>query len=144
MCLSTFGDDKDLLLRLETSTENIFGISGVIQSKDYPMYLRTNMESTWNIHMNESNELEIDLTDVHLDRDNDYLQLITGGKKVSSMATIRASRLLPGGLIYSLNASMSYRFLTMNQTKLILRTKHGNDDYQYRGFNLTYRSRSRV
>ena len=102
------------------------------------------MESTWNIHMNESNELEIDLIDVHLDRDDDYLQIITGRRTVSRMTAIRSLRLLPGGLIYSLNASMSYRFLTTNQTRLILRTKHGSDDYQYRGFNLTYRSRWRI
>ncbi|CAF5207533.1 unnamed protein product, partial [Rotaria magnacalcarata] len=43
-----------------------------------------------------------------------------------------------GDTFYSLNTPKSFRIQTINETKIILRTKHSNDDYQYRGFNLTY------
>ncbi|CAF3049313.1 unnamed protein product, partial [Rotaria sp. Silwood2] len=103
-----------------TYTWNIYEDNGIIHSKDYPKFLRTNVEYTWIIHMNSSNEIEINLTDINLDYDYDYLQIITGD------------------VIYSLNIPKSFRLQTINETKLILRTKHSNDDYQYRGFNLTY------
>jgi hypothetical protein len=32
--------------------------------------------------MNNSNEIEINLTDIHLDYDHDYLQIITGNEKL--------------------------------------------------------------
>jgi hypothetical protein len=43
-------------------------------------------------------------------------------------------------MIYSLNSQKSIRLTTLNKTKLVLRTKHSHNDYQYRGFNLTYQS----
>ncbi len=63
---------------LEMNTFNIYENEGIIHSEDYPMFLKTNIEYTWNIHMNYSNEIEINLIDIHLDYDHDYLQIITG------------------------------------------------------------------
>jgi hypothetical protein len=63
---------------LEILTFDIYDNNGIIHSKNYPEFLRTNIEYIWNIHMNNSNELEIDLIDIHLDYDHDYLQIITG------------------------------------------------------------------
>ncbi|CAF4204987.1 unnamed protein product [Rotaria socialis] len=100
--------------------------NGVIYSKDYPKFLRTNVEYTWIIHMNSSNEIEINLSDISIDYDYDYLHVITGDT------------------FYSLNTSKSFRIQTINETKIILRTKHSNDDYQYRGFNLTYQKFNRI
>jgi len=60
------------------NTFNIYENEGIIHSEDYPMFLKTNIEYTWNIHMNYSNEIEINLIDIHLDYDHDYLQIITG------------------------------------------------------------------
>jgi hypothetical protein len=48
--------------------------------------------------------------------------------------------LLLGDMIYSLINPKSFRLLSSNQTKLILRTQHSHHDNQYRGFNLTYQS----
>jgi hypothetical protein len=59
-------------------TTDIYDDYGIIHSKNYPEYLRTNIEYIWNIHMNNSNEIEINLLDIHLDFDQDYLQIITG------------------------------------------------------------------
>jgi hypothetical protein len=52
--------------------------NGIIHSKNYPEFLRTNIEYTWNIHMNNSNEIEINILDIHLDYEHDYLHIITG------------------------------------------------------------------
>jgi len=60
------------------NTVNIYENEGIIHSKDYPMFLKTNIEYIWNIHMNYSNEIEINLIDIHLDYDHDYLQISTG------------------------------------------------------------------
>lgn len=54
---------------------------GIIHSKNYPEYLRTNIEYTWNIYMNNSNEIQIDILDLHLDFEHDYLQIMTGNLK---------------------------------------------------------------
>ncbi|CAF1526563.1 unnamed protein product [Rotaria sp. Silwood1] len=108
------------IIEKEMYTWDLYENNGTIHSKDYPKLLRTNIEYTWIIHMNSSNEIEINLIDISLDHDYDYLQIITGD------------------IIYSLNTPKSFRFETTNETKLILRTKHSNDEYQYRGFNLTY------
>lgn len=63
---------------LEMPGFDIYDDSGVIHSDNYPEYLRTNTEYVWNIYMNNSNEIEVTLDDVHLDFDHDYLQIITG------------------------------------------------------------------
>ena len=42
---------------------------------------------------------------------------------------------------YVLNRPRIERFRSVNETILILRTKHTNTDNQYRGFHLTYRSK---
>ncbi|CAF1032759.1 unnamed protein product [Rotaria sordida] len=107
------------VIEKEIYTWNIYEDNGIIHSKYYPKFLRTNIEYTWIIHMNSSNEIKINLIDINLDYDYDYLQIITD-------------------TIYPLNIPKSFRLQTINETKLILRTKHSNDDYQYRGFNLTY------
>lgn len=52
--------------------------NGSIYSKGYPVQLRTNAEYQWRIHMNGSDEIEIDLRDVHLDEEHDYLQILVG------------------------------------------------------------------
>ena len=67
-----------LLLYLEILTFDIYDNKGIIHSKNYPEFLRTNIEYTWNIHMNNTNQIEINLIDIHLDFDQDYLQIITG------------------------------------------------------------------
>ncbi|CAF1189573.1 unnamed protein product [Adineta ricciae] len=104
----------------ENITMQINDNYGVIQSNNYPNFLRTNVEYTWIIHMNLFNEIQIELSDIHLDYEHDYLQVNTGG------------------ITYTLDTPRSYRFSAVNETKIILRTKHADDDYRYRGFNLTY------
>lgn len=64
----------------EISIWNIYESDGIIYSKDYPKFLRTNVEYQWIIHMNSSNEIEINLVDINLDDDYDSLQLITGNR----------------------------------------------------------------
>ncbi|UJR30694.1 hypothetical protein I4U23_018215 [Adineta vaga] len=108
------------IIEKELLTMNLDENSRMIYSNNYPNFLRTNVEYIWIIHMNSSNEIEINLIDIHLDYEHDYLQINTGN------------------LIHTLEIAKTYRFQTTNETKLILRTKHADDDYRYRGFNLTY------
>jgi hypothetical protein len=70
--------DFNSLILLEIFTLDIYENQGIIHSKNYPKFIRTNIEYTWNIHMNYSNEIEINLIDIDLDFDHDYLQIITG------------------------------------------------------------------
>ncbi|CAF1467779.1 unnamed protein product [Adineta steineri] len=108
------------IIEKEIYTINLYDNEGIIYSNNYPKFLRTNIEYTWNIQMNYSNEIEINLIDIHLDYDQDYLQVITGE------------------IIYTLTSPEIFRVQSINETKIILRTKHSNDDYQYRGFKLAY------
>ncbi len=59
-------------------TLDVYDKYGIIHSKNYPESLRSNTEYIWNIHMNDSNEIEINLLDIHIDFDQDFLQIITG------------------------------------------------------------------
>lgn len=63
---------------LEIYSINVVNDSGIIHSLNYPKYLRTNGEYTWIIDMNNSNEIEINLVDINIDNDHDYLQITTG------------------------------------------------------------------
>lgn len=97
---------------------------GVIHSKNYPTALRTNLESTWIIHLNQSNEIDFQFHDTHFDFDYDHLQIHTDQ------------------LIYSITTQKTLRVQSFNPIKIILRTKHSDKDTEYRGFNLTYRRKS--
>lgn len=63
---------------LEIFNSDIYEHKGIIHSKNYPEFLRTNIEYTWTIHMESSNEIEINVVDINIDFDHDYLQVITG------------------------------------------------------------------
>ena len=76
--------DVFLLILLEIVNEDLYDAMGTIVSKNYPYFLRTNVEHQWTIFMNDSNEMQIDLIDVDLNSDDDQLTLIVGksGKKI--------------------------------------------------------------
>lgn len=63
---------------IDKSVVDLYEPFGTIQSTGYPLHLRTNMEYHWNIRMSDSNEIEINLLDIHLDDQNDYLQIVVG------------------------------------------------------------------
>lgn len=93
--------------------------------------------------MNESKEIEIDLTDIHLDDENDVLQIVVGKKKTNEIKRkILFLRFISGPMSFNLNRPRLERFHCFNQTLIILRTKHTTTDEHYRGFHLTYRSKS--
>ena len=66
---------------VEKSIVDLYETNGTIYSKGYPEHLRTNMEYHWRIHMNGSEELEIDLTDLQLDNEHDSLQILVGERR---------------------------------------------------------------
>ena len=77
-------DPHHSFVRTEKMTIDLDEPNGTIQSNGYPMQLRTNIEYQWRIHMNDSQEIEINLTDIHLDEDQDYLQILVGNREETS------------------------------------------------------------
>ena len=67
-----------LIFLIDKSVVDLTEPFGTVQSTGYPLHLRTNMEYQWNIPMSDSNEIEINLLDLHLDDQNDYLQIVVG------------------------------------------------------------------
>jgi hypothetical protein len=68
---------------LNTSEICLFDIrdsTGSIHSQGYPTFLRTNIECTWQLHLTEMSEIVITIVDIHLDNDEDLLQLVAGKK----------------------------------------------------------------
>lgn len=113
-----------LLTFVEIQTFYLHANRGDIYSKNYPNNLRTNIEYTWIIDMNQSNTIEFEFHDIHMDFETDYLHIQTDHT------------------IYSITTQESLRFQSVNRTIITLRTKHSQSDDKYRGIYLSYQTQN--